>query len=45
MQTGDIKIGSTETASKKLLTRFANDPAIELYAEIVADGSNKILGG
>ena len=40
---GDIKIGSTETASKKLLTRFANDPAIELYAEIVADGSNKIL--
>ena len=40
---GDIKIGSTEVASKTLLTRMANDPAVELYAEIVADGDNKIL--
>lgn len=39
---GDIKIGSTETQSKKLLTRLANDSAFELYAEIVADGNNKV---
>lgn len=37
-----IKIGSTETQSKKLLTRLANDSAFELYAEIVADGNNKV---
>ena len=37
-----IKIGSTETKSKKLLTRLANDSAFELYAEIVADGNNKV---
>ena len=37
-----LKIGSTETQSKKLLTRLANDSAFELYAEIVADGNNKV---
>ena len=37
-----IKIGSTETQSKKLLTRLANDSAFELYAEIAADGNNKV---
>lgn len=37
-----IKIGSTDTKSKKLLTRLANDSAFELYAEIVADGNNKV---
>ena len=37
-----IKIGSTDTQSKKLLTRLANDSALELYAEIVADSSNKV---
>ena len=37
-----IKIGSTKTESKKMLTRLANDSAFELYAEIVADGNNKV---
>ncbi len=38
-----IKIGSTETQSKKILARLANDSAMELYAEIVADSENKVL--
>lgn len=40
---GDIKIGGAETESKKLLSRMANDDAMELYAEIVANGDNEVL--
>ncbi|MGN0136731.1 S-layer homology domain-containing protein [Anaerotignum sp.] len=40
---GDIKIGGSETQSKKLLTRMANDSNMELYAEIVANGNNEVV--
>lgn len=44
----DIKIPTVKKASKaveskKMLTRLANDSAMVLYAEIVADDDNKVL--
>ena len=37
-----LKIFSVKTESKKVLTKLANDPAMVLYAEIVADGNNRV---
>lgn len=40
---GDIQIPTAKTASKKVLTRMGNDPAMVLYAEIVADDDKKVI--